>query len=293
VVFPNDAKMHIGSAGWLQLHSGRMGTVVFRMNDYDDLEGYLHISDDEGRTFGDGLRITPRSGYNCPCNGRLLQLDDGRLIYPIHYTERSRAKDENYRVLVYSSENEGQTWRESNELRLPKRGAMEPIIAEIRDGRCMMLIRTQLGCQYQSFSDDGGLTWTPPEPSGLVSGEAGAYLTRIPSTGDLLACWNYDYKPHWHRRHYGLRCPLTAAVSRDEGRTWENTKDVEDDHRYSYGNPTISFVDDRAFIAYYMGHGIDEWGVWDVKLTILPVDFFYNDEVLDRAAREMNKPEMP
>lgn len=287
-VFPDEAQMGTNSAGWLRLRSGSVGVVVTYTHDFDDLKSYLRTSEDDGKTFGDPVLITPRPGYNCPTNGRLVQLDDGRLICPIHHAERSRVPDENYRVLVYFSDDEGETWQESNELRLPKRGAMEPTIAEIEDGRCMMLIRTQLGCQYQSFSDDGGETWVQPGPSALVSGEAEAYLTRIPSTGDLLACWNYDFKPHWTRRHYGLRCPLTVAISKDGGETWENIKDLEDDHRYSFGNPAITFVDDRAYIVYYMGHGIDEWGAWDVKLTIVPERFFYSDQVLNRAVREMS-----
>jgi len=294
VIFHNEGRMCSGAGGWMRLGSGKIGLAPCRMNDYDDMKNYFCFSADEAKTFSEPVLITPRPGYNCPCNGRLIQLDSGRLIYPIAYTPRSRAKDENYSVLVYYSDDEGTTWRESeSELKLPKRGGMEPVIAEIRDGRCMMLIRTQLGRQYQSFSENGGQTWTDPEPSPLVSPEAGAYLIRIPSTGDLLACWNYDFKPRWHHRHYGLRCPLTTAVSKDAGKTWLHVHDLEDDHRYSFGNPTITFVNGYAYTVYYRGRVIDEWGIWDTKLTIVPETFFYRDQPLNRAAHEIPQPTTP
>lgn len=293
-IFPNEAKMHCGTGGWLRLGSGELAVAFYRMEAYDNMQIYLLRSSDEGKTFGEPARITPREGYNCPCNGRLVQLDGGRLIYPVAYTSRSRAADENYSTIVCYSDDGGATWRESrSELRAAKRGLMEPVIAEIADGRCLMLMRTQLGSQYQSFSDDGGETWSAVEPSALVCPEAGAHLARVPNTRDLLACWNYDYKPHWHRRHYGLRCPLTVAISRDGGRTWENIKDLEDDHRYAYMNPSIGFIDGYAYVTYARGHWISQWGIMDAKLTIVPIDFFYNDHRLDRAFREMPQPKAP
>ena len=294
VLMANQGNMNSGTGGWRRLHSGKIGVVIFHMDDYDNLKCYFSTTDDRLKEYSEPSLITARPGYNCPCNGRLLQLDSGRLIYPVAYTVRSRAQNENYSVLVYFSDDEGKTWRESrSELKLAKRGAMEPVVAEIKEGRCMMLIRTQLGSQYQSFSDDGGETWTPAQPSALISPEGGVYLTRIPSTGDLLACWNYDFKPHWHNRHYGLRCPLSAAISKNAGKTWENVKDIEDDHRYSFGNPSITFVKDKVYIVYYQGYGIDERGVWDAKLTILPESFFYDEKPLNRALREIPEPKTP
>jgi hypothetical protein len=286
-----DGKMYSGAMSWLKLKSGKVAVVVGRMDGYDDMKNFFRYSTDECTRFSPPVLITPRPGYNCPCNGRLVQLDNGRLLYPIAFIPRSRVKGESYSVFVYFSDDDGETWREAkSRLRLPMRGAMEPVVAEIKNGRCMMLIRTQLGSQYQSFSGDGGETWSKPQPSALVSPEAGAFLTRMPSTGHLLACWNYDFKPHWPRRHYGLRCPLTVAVSKDGGKTWENIKDIEDDHRFSYGNPNISFIRGHAYVTYYQGYLINEWGVMDAKLTILPESFFYSDQSLDRAIREMPKP---
>jgi len=290
-IFAPDAVYHSGTAGWRRLQSGKLGIAFYRMNEYNDLKIYFRTSANEARTFSPETLITTEEGYNCPCDSRLVQLDSGRLLYPVAWVPKSRDENESYQAIVYYSDDQGQTWHRSRSaLALPKRGAMEPVVAEIRDGRCMMLIRTQLGSQYQSFSDDGGDTWTPAEPSALVSPEAGGYLTRIPTTGHLVACWNYDYKPHWHKRHYGLRCPLSVAVSKDEGRTWENVKDIEDDHRYGYLNPTVDFINGHAYITYARAHLISQWAILDAKLTIVHESFFYNNQTLDRAFQEFPQP---
>ena len=55
-----------------------------------------------------------------------------------------------------------------------------------------MLTRTGLGGQYQSLSADGGATWSEPVLSQLVGTAAPVSLSRIPTTGDLLAIWNHN-----------------------------------------------------------------------------------------------------
>ncbi len=43
----------------------------------------------------------------------------------------------------------------------------EPTVVELNDGRLYMLIRTSQDYYYQSYSTDGGETWSTPEPSPL------------------------------------------------------------------------------------------------------------------------------
>jgi len=39
-------------------------------------------------------------------------------------------------------------------------GCWEPACIELKDGRVMMLMRTGIGGQYKSLSNDGGETWS-------------------------------------------------------------------------------------------------------------------------------------
>ena len=56
-----------------------------------------------------------------------------------------------------------------------------------------------------------------------------ASIARIPSTGDLILVWiNNDEKAEGKRYFSGMRTPLTVAISKDEGKTWQNIKNIED-----------------------------------------------------------------
>jgi hypothetical protein len=53
----------------------------------------------------------------------------------------------------------------------------------------------------------------------------------------------------------GKRTPLTAAVSKDEGRTWSAPRVIEADPDGWYCYTAIEFVGDRVLLAYCAGKG--------------------------------------
>ena len=96
------------------------------------------------------------------------------------------------------------------------RGAMEPKIEQTSDGRVLMVMRTQLGAVFKSYSSEGGRTWPLAQTTGLSAPESCPALLRIPQTRDLLLVWNHSaYNPKFY--HYGVRSPLTVAISQDDG----------------------------------------------------------------------------
>ena len=81
-----------------------------------------------------------------------------------------------------------------------RRGAVVPL----KDGRLMMLCRTDQGCQMRSFSPDGGVTWTPAELTDIASPVSPATIERIPDENPYFdwirgiktgqkPCSNFDY----------------------------------------------------------------------------------------------------
>jgi hypothetical protein len=51
----------------------------------------------------------------------------------------------------------------------------------------------------------------------------------------------------------GKRTPLSVAISRDEGKTWDKSRTLDDDPDGWYCYTAITFVDDRVVLAYCAG----------------------------------------
>jgi len=215
----------------------------------DSLDVFLRTSDDQGVTFGEPVRMNQRSGYHVMNNDRVIRLSSGRLLAPIAYTEDVRQAN-HFISSCLISDDDGKTWhRGPGHVDQPQRGAMEPGVVELRDGRVMMIVRTQLGVIAAAYSTDEGETWGEPFHLDVVAPEAPATIGRIPSTGDLLLVWNRTYDPS--AGHGGERTPLTAAVSLDEGETWRHFRDLETRPDRGYAYTSLRFVGSRALLSYW------------------------------------------
>ena len=84
------------------------------------------------------------------------------------------------------------------------------MIVELRDGRLWMLIRTGSGFLWQSHSSDRGRTWTAGTATTIASPGSRFFIRRLAS-GNLLLVNHYRFKGRSH---------LTARLSMDEGKTW-------------------------------------------------------------------------
>ena len=89
-------------------------------------------------------------------NDRVTQLSSGRLLVPVASTADVR-KVNHFVSRCWFSDDGGKTWQQGKgSVDQPKRGAMEPEVIELRDGRVLMIVRTQLGYIAASYSKDGG-----------------------------------------------------------------------------------------------------------------------------------------
>ncbi|MBO4304810.1 MAG: exo-alpha-sialidase [Lentisphaeria bacterium] len=88
----------------------------------------------------------------------------------------------------------------------------EHIFWERRDGSLQCLIRTTYGLA-ESFSRDGGYTWSDPVPSSIPGPNSRFFLMRLAS-GSLLLL-NHRNEPGKRERNN-----LAAFLSKDDGRTW-------------------------------------------------------------------------
>lgn len=241
---------------------------------------YVWKSTDEGKTFTPFSEFATGRDFSL-CNAVVKRLASGRLLLPVspHDKLGENAYAHTGSGAVLYSDDDGCTWKEAaNRLFLPMRGVMEPHVEETRDGRVLMVMRNQLGSLFLSESKDEGATWSKPQPTGLRTPESCPELTRMP-TGDLLMIWNNSpYDPSF-ASHYGKRSPLTAAVSRDEGRSWLAPRDIEADPKRAFSNPGCRFTrKGMAVVNYWTCEYLPDWRMQDVidlRVALIDTAWFY------------------
>lgn len=170
------------------------------------------------------------------------QLRNGNLLIPMTESDTARAykpkKGETdyglFQVMTLNSIDNGNTWKRSETtLKIPietdwvtRYGAIEPNAIELNDGRIWMLIRTNKGFLYESFSKDAGMTWSEPKQTAFISSDSPASTVRL-ADGRILLMWNSDQR-HDDKKSYaaGGRETLHAAISGNEGKTWNGFREI-------------------------------------------------------------------
>lgn len=253
----NTGDANVMSVSLVRSQSGDVLFFYLKKNSLTDLKAYVRRSPDDAKSWSEAVEITPELGYHVMNNARVIQLKSGRLLAPISTTEKVWTKNDNFKTVVYFSDDDGRTWKRGRTLlSAPKRGAMEPGLIEMKDGRVMQIIRTQTGMIWHSFSNDGGDTWSEAKPWTIQSPESPATLERL-ANGDWLLVWNPNVewadpeKTVLGANHGGRRTPLVAAVSRDEGKTWSKPLTIEPDPAVTYAYTSVTEHEGRVLLSYY------------------------------------------
>ncbi len=229
----------------------QIGFFYLRKNSLTDLHLYLRTSSAKAPLkFGAEHIVNDEAGYQGVNNDRIIQLADGRLLAPVWFSPDIK-KVSHIKSYCMFSDDQGKTWKKGKDIvDYSKRGAMEPEFIEFKDGRIGMLIRTQSGHIAISYSKDRGDSWSKPKSWNVRAPEAPATIRRIPSTGDLLLIWNDNYEEG--AGHSGKRSPLTAAISHDEGESWQHKKNLETSKQHTYSYISLTFMHGRAIMSYYV-----------------------------------------
>lgn len=212
-------------------------------------------SDDEGRTWSDPVPINRPEHAGGPYHDALVQLSSGRLVQPVracysagaahHDPARCTVAGKPYIIeghaqypeldiaFVHYSDDEGRTWTRSEDSLMvwldDGRGGTyacdEPTLAEAKDGRLVLAMRSTIGRIVEAWSEDGGRTWSKARPNALANSYSPARICRIPTTGDLHVVWN-QVSPEEIERGF-RRSRLSSAISTDNGRSWKHFKTLD------------------------------------------------------------------
>lgn len=272
--------MNVYSPNLIRARDGGILLIFMRQHQAGSLTNHVWKSTDEGGKFEPFAEFVARQDFSL-CNATIKRLASGRLLLPASPPAPGKSAAHGpYVATTLYSDDDGKTWQVStSRIELPMRGAMEPHVEETRDGRVLMVLRSQTGKLQFCESKDGGATWGAPWASELESPESCPELTRVPGTNDLLLIWNRSYDPKF-RSHFGKRSPLTAAISRDEGRTWGHFREIETDPRRAFSNPGCRFTrDGRAIVNYWTCEYLPTWAMQDVidlRLAVIDKAWFYS-----------------
>ena len=252
----------IGAGGVIRLQSGALGMYGHK-GGTPESRTYFSRSQDDGETWTSPVDVGAYRGFR-PMHHSMIQLKSGRILLVGYWEDLNvSAPDvarhtqtgwglwrgrlifmEGHRgvemgvCIAYYSDDEGKTWSQCDgglfgwfdDRGVPNgEGGIidvyEPTVAECKDGRVLMFLRSKVGRLLQSYSLNGGKTWLSVLPTELSSSQSPPILIRMPTTGDLLCVWN-QVSCEEIRRGF-LRGRLSVAVSRDNGMTWDNFKTLE------------------------------------------------------------------
>ena len=268
---------NIMSVSFMRMANDDIGMFFLVKRDADQCLCYLTRSADEGLSWGEPVLCTQEKGYFVVNNDRIIRLRSGRLLVPaaLHEAESDNIngvkrlrKLHPGKLYIFCSDDDGFTWRMlAGDISLPvnrhcSSGVQEPGLMELEDGRIWCWIRTDYGRQYQTFSIDGGESWSPMEPSQFTSAVSPLSMKRL-ADGRLLALWNPIPLYNGRQQHYagawtGARTPLVYALSSDDGETFGELHPVEtqEDHGYCY--TAVHPLDDGSVLLGYCAGGPED-----------------------------------
>ena len=238
-----------GALGFV--HRARMSTGAgFEADNRGQM--HFHKSDDEGKTWSPPVEINQPGQREYITNEVCTVLEDGRIIVPVYdymgpipgsktpkQIERfgeqfsTAARSTFSSCYVYYSDDQGAAWtRSRNEAFIAIDKGVEgsyamgePAVVQLKDGRLLMLGRTNVGRFFKSYSEDRGETWHEPVATELACPPSPCTIKRIPKTGDLLVIWNQVSR--WESMQGLFRHRLSCAVSSDEGESWHHHRNLE------------------------------------------------------------------
>tara|TARA_R110000868_G_scaffold21614_6_gene89532 strand:+ start:26715 stop:27887 length:1173 start_codon:yes stop_codon:yes gene_type:complete len=271
MVIPNDGEMNVMSVSLLRLQNGSIALFYLRKNSTQDCIPVMRISTDEAKTWSTPMPcIKDRKGYFVLNNDRVIQLEDGRLMFAVaEHPNTDQGFVAKGNLFCYYSDDNGSTWTSSK--MVPNNTdivTQEPGLIEMHDGRIMMYIRASGGVQQLSYSRDRGATWTPIEPSSIFSPLSPATIEKVPGTMEWIMVWNNNNGSDPATKNH--RTPLSVAISRDEGKTWGNIKNIEEDPEGWYCYTALYFLNPQNLIlGHCAGNRVQKTGLLVTNLTAL------------------------
>jgi predicted neuraminidase len=172
--------------------------------------GMLKRSEDHGQTWSSPERLP--EGMLGPIKNKPV-LVKGDLLCPSSTEQQGR----DWRVHMERTADLGRTWEKTESVADPKTfRVIQPTILVHPEDKLQILCRSGKGKIAQSWSYDGGKTWSPLTASVLPNPDSGIDAVNL-QDGRMLLVYNHTRRG---------RSPINVALTRD-GQTWEAALELE------------------------------------------------------------------
>ena len=258
ILLPQKEQENLMCPSLMRMQNGDLG-MFFLFRERAGACGEVHFvrSADEGKTWSEPMGLTDPKEYYVFENGHAIMLQSGRILVPLAFHGGVEGFEFNAETSYLMSDDDGRTWFMAKERTksIPKpwseSGLQEPIAYQMKNGRIRTFSRTDLFCQYESDSDDNGLTWTPAMPNRIFSSPCSPMMIkRVAGDRFVVALFNPIPKYVTRDTTKDERSPLIALFSDDDGATFDWTKAFTLDDRGHCCYPDLFDGGDYFLVGY-------------------------------------------
>ena len=210
--------------------------------------GMLTTSDDHGATWSESRKLGTDKALGKgnpnligPVKNKPIQLADGSILCA------SSTEHKGWRVHFERTRDFGKTWEVIGPIHdASEFDAIQPSILRYPDGRMQVLCRSRQNVVTQSWSEDGGVTWSGMAATDLPNPNAGTDAVTL-KDGRQLLVYNHTVR----KAALNGRQMLNVALSHD-GKTWKPTLTLERETTQSeFSYPAvIQVADGKVHITY-------------------------------------------
>lgn len=191
--------------------------------------GWMMRSKDNGLTWS--KREALPEGFLGPIKNK-PELINGVLVCP------SSTEKNGWKVHFEYTKDWGKTWTKSEDINDGKSfSAIQPSILKYKGGRLQILCRSKNRTVNESWSTDGGNTWSAMDSTSLPNNNSGTDAVTLKDGRQLLVYNHVKPSPDLPSGK-GARTPLNVAVSKD-GKTWYASAVLEDSPISQYSYPSV------------------------------------------------------